>query len=88
MWFRCTTCCTDKWPLLQNDLCNPGGDAEDEGEDSDEEEAQVQQAAEALLAGELPPPCLHVTLALRYMTDNSRITFHQVCCCSPLPQHT
>ena len=67
-------------------MYNPGGGGEDESEDSDEEEAQVQQAAEALLAGELPPPCLDVTLALRYMTDNSRITFHQVCSCNPLPQ--
>jgi hypothetical protein len=51
-------------------------------EESDEEEAQVQQAAEALLAGEMAPPCLDVTLALRYMTHNSRITFHQVCACT------
>ena len=39
----------------------------------------MQQAAEALLAGEMAPPCLDVTLALRYMTHNGRITFHQVC---------
>ena len=45
---------------------------------SDEEEAEVQQAAEAVVAGEVAPPCLDVTLALRYMTQNSRITFHQV----------
>ena len=51
-------------------------------EESDEEEAQVQQAAEALLAGEMAPPCLDVTLALRYMTHNGRITFHQVCACT------
>jgi len=47
-------------------------------EESDEEEAQVQQAAEALMAGEMAPPCLDVTLALRYMTHNGRVTFHQV----------
>lgn len=51
-------------------------------EESDEEEAQVQQAAEALLAGEMAPPCLDVTLALRYMTHNGRITFHQVHTCT------
>ncbi len=51
-------------------------------EESDEEEALVQQAAEALLAGEMAPPCLDVTLALRYMTHNGRITFHQVCACA------
>ena len=45
---------------------------------SDDEEAEVQQAAEAVVAGEVAPPCLDVTLALRYMTQNSRITFHQV----------
>ena len=38
----------------------------------------MQQAAEAVVAGEVAPPCLDVTLALRYMTQNSRITFHQV----------
>ncbi len=53
---------------------------EEEGVESDEEEAQVQRAAEAKLAGELPGPCLDVTLALRYMVDNSHITFHQVFC--------
>ena len=38
----------------------------------------MQQAAEAMVAGELAPACLDVTLALRYMTHDSRITFHQV----------
>ena len=47
-------------------------------EESEEEEAQVQQAAEAMVAGDLPPACLDVTLALRYMTHNNRVTFHQV----------
>ena len=42
----------------------------------------MQQAAEALLAGEMAPPCLDVTLALRYMTYNGRVTFHQVCPCT------
>ena len=31
-----------------------------------------------MVAGEVAPPCLDVTLALRYMTYDSRITFHQV----------
>lgn len=47
-------------------------------EESDEEDVEVQRVAEALLRGELPPACLDVTLALRYMTTDSRITFHQV----------
>lgn len=38
----------------------------------------MQQAAEAMVAAEVAPPCLDVTLALRYMTQDSRITFHQV----------
>lgn len=58
------------------------GEGEEDMEESDEEEAQVQQAAEALLAGEMAPPCLDVTLALRYMTHNGRVTFHQVRACT------
>lgn len=61
-----------------SDASGEFGEDEDHDQDEgiDEEEAQVQQAAEAILSGEGPPACLDVTLALRYMVNNSQITFH------------
>ena len=59
-------------------VCTNADEDQEEGEESDEEDAEVQQAAEAMVAGEVAPACLDVTLALRYMTHDSRITFHQV----------
>lgn len=46
----------------------------------EEEDREVQQAADAMMTAELPPSCLDVTIALRFMVDkdNSSITFHQV----------
>lgn len=56
----------------------PDADEDQEEEGSEEDDAEVQQAAEALVQGEVAPRCLDVTTALRYMTSDSRITFHQV----------
>lgn len=59
-------------------VCTATDEDQEEQEESDEDDAEVQQAAEAMVAGEVAPPCLDVTLALRYMTSDSRVTFHQV----------
>ncbi|KAL3162704.1 hypothetical protein ABBQ38_008745 [Trebouxia sp. C0009 RCD-2024] len=64
-------------PPQQQPQAAPAYEEEDDADESDEEDAEVQQAAEAVVAGEVAPPCLDVTLALRYMTQDSRITFHQ-----------
>ena len=79
--------CQDSFVALTE--CIIADEDQGEGEDSDEEDAEVQQAAEAMVAAEVAPPCLDVTLALRYMTQDSRITFHQVTqgCCNLLASH-
>ena len=61
-------------------LAAVGPDSDSDEEEVEEEDREVQQAADAMMTAELPPPCLDVTIALRFMVDkdNSSITFHQV----------
>ena len=47
-------------------------------EEVEEEDQEVQEAADAVMTSELPPSCLDVTIALRYMVEHSCVDFHQV----------
>ena len=53
------------------------GSQKDE-EEVEEEDEEVQEAAHSVMASELPPSCLDVTIALRYMVEHSCVDFHQV----------